>query len=158
MNCDLDSLASASVDWQARAIATGTRDESQDIYLDTFMICSGRALIERYPAADAATGFGGVDVSRYVPASELEAVQSRAIEAEARAAEIELRAKEIAGHCFTAQQEVENLRPLADLARKIGLAHARWLGTMDEDVMSEAIGELQKLLDQAAALAGKEPT
>lgn len=62
------------------------RDESRDLYLDTFMICSGRELIERYDPADKAEFFGGVDVSHYVPVEQLEAAQRRIDELEQRIA------------------------------------------------------------------------
>jgi hypothetical protein len=85
--------------------------------------------------------------------------QSRALAAEARTAEIELRAKEIAGACFTAQIEVENLQPLADLARKIGEAKRDLAAAIHAPKfpgwIAAASGrkrDLAALLDQAAAL------
>jgi hypothetical protein len=58
------------------------RDKSKDLYLDTFMVCSERTLIERYPEIDKEKGFCGVDVSHYVHISDLDAAMARITELE----------------------------------------------------------------------------
>jgi hypothetical protein len=142
------ALANA-VDWQSRAIATGTRDESQDLYLDTHMICSGSALIERYPASDKSSGFGGVDVSHYVPASELEVMQARAIAAEARV-------KELSRLWSCALRQVRDSIPASDLAQKIGEAWEHRSNSVSATRVNLQRGSvLWVLLDRAAALVGK---
>jgi hypothetical protein len=138
-----------------------SRDESRDLYLDTHMICSGRESIERYPVADKADHFGGVDVSHYVPAEHLDAMQARAIAAEVRAEEYRVHGEVVkrelqatlqrqderfraqSSKLTVAEYRIAELQPAADLARKIGLARAN------------ASPELWSLLDQAAALARK---
>lgn len=95
---------------------------------------------------------------RYVPASELEAAQYRAIAAKARVEELEHQLQDVRSVATNALDELRDTQSVADLARQIGESRRRALtahlraSTPD---YRNAKAELEVLLDQAAALARK---
>lgn len=129
---------------------TEKRDESRDLYLDTFMICSGRELIERYNPADKAEFFGGVDVSRYVPVECLASVTRERDAALERVAKLE--------------QERENVRcKLSFLSSKVGnglgdesRSTASYVGAVDSGIDWILRVEAQRLSDSHKRIAELE--